>query len=428
MTFTTLHRGIIAAATCALLIPAARADEEVTYAKHISRIVADHCQECHRPAGIGPFELMTYNDVKGWSKMIKEVVSDNRMPPWFAKPNHLEFSNDFSLTPEEKQNLLSWIDGGMARGDKADMPEPRVFESGWRMGTPDKVWQQPYEITVPAEGVLDYQYVVTDPEFEEDVWLTGLECLPGNAKVVHHIIVYALPPGKNMWDLEAVFDGFDENSKQNPLSREAFENWGSLFIAGFAPGTPPKQLDEGVAKRIKAGTKFLWELHYTPTGKVEKDRSSFGVNFAKSEPEFEFMTATPANEDFVIPPHAANHFVECETIVPEDAYIHAFTPHMHYRGKSFKYTLTYPDGRKEVPLDVPNYDFNWQLTYNLKEPLFIPAGTKVLCEAYFDNSADNPRNPDPTASIEFGEQSYEEMMIGFIDFTWATPAKKETDD
>jgi len=250
MSYHAIIRPLITVAAAALLAPAATAGQSVTYAKDIAPILQEHCQECHQPKGIAPFALMDYDDARGWSRMIKEVVSEGRMPPWYAEPNHLEFANDISLTKSEKEMIISWVDAGAPRGDKADMPEPRTFESGWRMGKPDKIFTQPEEIKVPAEGVLDYQYLVSDPGFEEDVWLTAMECMPGNPKVVHHIIMYAIPPGVNYWELDEIFESFDEKQRTDPMSREAFQDWGSLFIAGYAPGMPPVVLTDGVARRI----------------------------------------------------------------------------------------------------------------------------------------------------------------------------------
>lgn len=421
-----LKQTIFVAGIAAALLAAPTAGAgDVTYAKQISRLIADHCQECHRPQGIGPFALMDYNDVKGWSKMIKEVVTQKRMPPWFAEKSHREFANDISLTDAERTMLIEWIDSGMARGNKADMPKPRVYETAWRMGQPDKIFEQPVEFSVPSDGLVDYQYWVTDPGFKEDVWLSGLECLPGNPKVVHHIIIYAIPPGKSIWDMDEVFESFDDAASAKPTTRREFQDWGSLYVAGYAPGIPPVELEKGVARRIPAGTTFLWELHYTPTGKVETDKSLFGIKFSKEKVNKEYITVTPGNSDFMIPAGAPKHRVVANTQLPEDAYIHAFTPHMHYRGASFVYNITYPDGRKETPLNVPNYDFNWQMTYHLKEPMLVPKGTKIECIAHFDNSAGNPYNPDPTANVRFGEQSDEEMMIGFMDITWVND-KEET--
>ncbi len=372
--------------------------EQVTYAKHISRLMQQSCQECHNPGGIGPFSLLNYRQTKAWSKMIREVVDTNRMPPWGAAPHVGKFSNDRSLSQEEKDMLFAWIDNGMPRGNAEDMPEEIEFHNRWRIGEPDMVFELPEEVTIEPTGVVDYKYFMTKTNFTEDKWVKAAECLPGNPKVVHHIIMFVREPGDN--------------------SQMARGEDGNGFFDAFAPGGEPMVLEPGQARKIPAGAELIWQMHYTPTGKTETDRSQFGIIFADEAPEQEVMTENAINFNFQIPAGAPNHRVESEYVFEKPATIISFAPHMHYRGKSFTYELVKPDGTREMLLDVPQYDFNWQITYDLAEPLHVEPGAKLHCVAHFDNSADNPYNPNPDRPVSWGDQTWEEMMIGFFHFAY----------
>jgi peroxiredoxin len=384
--------------------PPPRADATVTYAKQVSRIVQHRCQECHRPGQIGPMPLLTYDDVSAWAGTIQEVVSDRRMPPWHADPKHGKFVNDRSLSEQERDTLLTWIKQGCPKGDEKDMPEPREFVQGWTIGKPDKVFTMARPFTVPAKAPkkgLSYQHIVVETDFDRDVWVSAAEAKPGNYAVVHHIIVYVFSEDrKNSFDI------------------------GEGFLVGYAPGDIGVKYPAGAAKKIPKGAKLVFQMHYTPNGTEQGDQSSVGLIFAKEPPKDEVKTKAITNYVFQIPPGAGHHKVTSAATFNRDARLWSFLPHMHLRGKSFEYQLVYPDGKREVLLSVPRYDFAWQATYFPVEPKFIPAGSRIECTAYFDNSANNPNNPDPKATVRFGQQTWEEMMIGFIDFSYVENAKK----
>ena len=384
---------------------AARKNQEpVTYAKQVSRILQDNCQVCHHPGTAAPFSLLTFEDAVNWADTIKEVLVEKRMPPWHADPRYGKFSNDRRLKQELADTVIAWIDSGMKFGDKNDLPPPRTFADGWVIGKPDVVFELPAEQTVPATGVVPYQYFVTPTNFKEDVWIQAAEARPGNRAVVHHIIV----------------------SFRDPKSGERRGGIGDGFIVGTAPGDMPVILRPGMAKRIPAGAELIWQMHYTPNGKEAKDRSQVGFILyrGKEPPKWNAQTRGISNGNFVIPPGDPNHLVESEWVVPRDTLLLSFMPHMHLRGKDFEYRAEYPDGRKEILLSVPRYDFSWQASYRLAEPVRLPKGTKIHCTAHFDNSANNPANPDPKKEVTWGDQTWEEMMIGWVDYVWEQPEKE----
>ncbi|QDT04816.1 Thiol-disulfide oxidoreductase ResA [Rubripirellula lacrimiformis] len=365
---------------------------EVTYAKHIAKIFNDRCVSCHRDGEIAPFNLGQYDDVIGWEDTILEVIDDNRMPPWSADPQHGKFSNDARLTAEERDLIGRWVDNGMPRGDDADLPPAPVFADGWQMDQPEEVIaMNDQSFSVPAEGIVDYQHFVVDPKWDEDKYIVQAEARPQRRGVVHHILVYVIPPGSDHRDLRQV-------------------------LAGYAPGSPPLDLQDGVALKIAAGSKLLFEMHYTPNGTAQDDRSYVGVRFTeKSKVRKHLEGRIAVNTKFKIPPGDDNHTVTADYVSRQDEQLLSLSPHMHLRGKSFRYDVEFPDGRRDTILNVPHYDFNWQLKYVLEKPLTLPRGTKVVCTAVFDNSEENLTNPDPSQTVRWGDQSFEEMMIGFMD-------------
>ena len=374
-----------------------RVDSEVTYAKHVAPIVQNRCQACHRPGEIGPFSLTNYDDVKKRTRRIREAVLEERMPPWHADPRFGKFANDRRLPVKERDMLLAWIDNGAPLGNEQDLPPPRTFVEGWSIGRPDKVITMVEEFKVPAAGVLDYQRFTVDPGFEEDTWVQAAECRPGNRAVVHHILVYVLPPGK-----------------RNPYAADGT----ATTLSGWAPGDMPAMYSPGTARRIPAGSKLMFEVHYTPNGVEQTDRSSVGVIFAKERPDRIAETNILANLTFRIPAGAASHRGEMTFTFPKDGEVLSFMPHMHLRGSSAKYVARYPDGKSETLLYVPDYDFNWQSVYRFAEPLKVPKGTKLTWIGHWDNSADNPRNPDPTKHVGWGLQTWDEMQNGWMDVVW----------
>lgn len=379
---------------------ATKKEGTLTYSRDIAPIFHKNCQECHRPGNIGPMQLLTYDNVVDWSATIREVVSDGRMPPWHADPKHGSFLNDRSLPKADRDKLLAWIDSGMARGEDRETP-PKPASDGWRIGKPDKVLTMPVEYRVPPKaekGVLRYQYFMIPTDFDEDVWIQAIEAKPGNTKVVHHILVYVRNPGE---------------------AQRREDGIGNGLLTAFAPGDLPSIFPEGTAKKVKKGAIIALQMHYTPVATAETDRSSVGLIFSKTPPKYEAHTRAIANNRLSIPPQSANHRVTSATTLREDTLLISLFPHMHLRGKSFEYRVVYPDGKEQMLLNVPAYDFNWQTNYLLKEPLKLPAGTRIECTAHFDNSPGNKNNPDPDRTVRWGEQTWEEMMIGFIDYVRA---------
>jgi peroxiredoxin len=382
---------------------APQANSDVTYSKQISRIFQDNCVACHRPGEIGPFGLTNYEESVGWAEMIDEVVSEQRMPPWHADPKHGKFANDARLSDEEKSLIHRWVAAGAPEGDKKDLPPPKQFAEGWQIGRPDQiVYMSEKSYSVPAKGEVRYQYFVVDPGFKEDKWIKAAECRPGNRAVVHHIIV-------------GLADNFRPRKETGGLHSE--------FLTATAPGARPLLLKDGKAKLVPAGSKLVFQIHYTPNGTVTTDRSSVGFVFADpAEVKHQVGTDKAANQSFRIPAGASNHKVEAYHSFGKDMVLLSLFPHMHLRGKAFRYTAIYPDKREEVLLSVPHYDFNWQNGYELAEPKLMPAGTRIYCEAWFDNSEENIANPNPKSAVRWGDQTWEEMMIGYFD---ATPAVAE---
>jgi hypothetical protein len=379
----------------------ARHEGAITYAKDVSRIIQKHCQDCHRPGQIGPMPLLKYSDAAAWADTIREVIEENRMPPWYADPRHGKWSNDRRLSAEERKTLLAWLDGGTPRGDDRDLPPPRTFPEGWQIGTPDLVIKLPKPFTVPAEtpkGGVPYKYFTVPTNFKEDRWVQRAEARPGAPEVVHHILVFIMPPG----------EVFRPDGPGNVL-------------CGMAPGEMPMILKVGFAKKIPAGSKLLFQMHYTPNGKEHIDQSYIGLIFAKNPPKHRVLTKPVHNSWFMakwfaIPAGAENYAIEADHNFKEDVHLLAFMPHMHLRGKDFTYKAHYPGGKKETLLSVPRFNFNWQSVYWPVEPIGLPKGTKLHCLAHYDNSSKNPHNPDPTQKLYWGDQTWEEMMVGWIDY------------
>lgn len=418
---------------------------DVTYSKQIARIFQGRCVECHRSGQIAPFSLTSYEEAAGWADTIVEVVRDQRMPPWHASPEHGDFVNDAKLTSEEKELLYAWAEAGAPEGNASDLPEPRAFAEGWRIPEPDLVMEMSEDYDVPATGEVPYQYFVLDPKLTEDKWISAAECIAGNPQVVHHNIAFIVPPdiAKDMKEGHFASQGGRERfgrlardeDRRGPsgegLSGGAVKqanlpggltqrigimrSWFTNYLVAMAPGTPPMILTDGKAKRIQAGSKIVFQMHYTPVGTPQKDRSKIGLVFADaSKIKREVVTRSVLEQRFEIPPHDPNHEVRGSVRFRDDTYLLELFPHMHLRGKDFKYTAIYPDGTSEVLLDVPRYDFAWQNIYTFREPKLMPRGTVLDCVAHFDNSESNLSNPDPSATVRFGDQTWEEMMIGFF--------------
>jgi len=381
-----------------------KAEGTVSYSNHVARIIQNNCQECHRPGQIGPFSLLSYNNAVNWAENIREAVLEKRMPPWHADAQHGKFSNNRSLSKEDRETLVAWIDQGCPKGDDKDMPPPKQFAAGWGIGKPDAIVRMPEAFNVPAEAPktgVPYQYFSAETNFKEDMWVERAEAKGDAAAVVHHIVVFIVPPGQD----------FRQNDR------------GLRVLCGTAPGDMPFIAPPGTAKKVPAGSRFVFQMHYTPNGRAQKDQSCVGVVFAKNPVEHRAQTMPILNPRFMIPAGDDNYKVESEFTFKENAYILSFMPHMHLRGKDFMYEAVFPDGKKEILLSVPRYNFNWQSTYRLAEAKAVPSGTKIHCVAHFDNSVKNLNNPDPTKSVIWGDQTWEEMMIGWMDFYYDKQAE-----
>ena len=368
-----------------------------TFSKDVAPILYNRCVECHRAGEVAPMSLITYKEVRPWAKAIRDQVTARSMPVWLADPQYSHFRNDRRISQSEIDTIGNWVKAGAPEGNPTDLPALPKFETGWTLGKPDAVFDIGQDFDVPADGVVPYKYFTVPTNFTEDRWVSAVEIRPSNRAAVHHIIVFVVEPGKT------------------PVRGE-----GDALLSGYAPGEQPMKLEPGTAKLIKAGSSFRFQLHYTPNGTAYKDRSYIGLTFAKEPIKYQAMTANALQANFKIPAGDPDYEVKSTWTAKKDVELIAFMPHMHVRGKDFKYTIVFPDGREEVMLSVPKYNFNWQLEYRLAANLVLPKGTRIDCVAHFDNSSNNKFNPDPTKDVKWGDQTWEEMMIGW--FTYVVPA------
>lgn len=369
------------------------ANSSVTFCQQVSRVLNQHCVECHRPGEIGPFSLTDYDEVMGWGETILETVDSGRMPPWNANPKHGQFRNSRLMPEADKQILRDWIQAGMPYGEKADLPPPQEFLSGWQLPRPPdlvlKMRDRPFH--VPATGTIEYQYFVVDPHLEEDRWVSASQVIPGSRPTVHHCIVFVRPP-----------DGSDVR--------------GVGYLTGYVPGQRSFCLPPGHARRVPAGSKFVFQMHYTPNGIPQDDLTQIGMTFVpESEVTHESFTLLGIDQEFEIPPHAPDFPVHGNVgWFPKRAELLAIVPHMHVRGKAFE-VASRQGGTKEILLDVERYDFNWQHVYELSKPLKLEHIDKLEFTARFDNSGKNPANPDPSQTVTWGDQTWEEMAVAFFE-------------
>jgi peroxiredoxin len=368
-------------------------DSPVTYSNQVSRIFQKHCVECHRNGEIAPFPLTDYDEVVGWAETIAEVIELQRMPPWHANPEFGHFSNQRLMTSGEKQLVYEWVAAGAPEGDRSTLPSPRSFLEGWRLPhEPDLVFEMHTKpFVVAAGGTVEYQYFVVDPGFTRDTWIRAAEVVAGNREVVHHAIVFVRPPNLD-------------------------PSQGMGFLTAYVPGQTNLMLPEGQAKLIPAGSHLVFQMHYTPNGSEQQDNTKIGLILADPDLVTEqLITVMAINRDFEIPPEADNHRVsKVINRFPEGSRLLSLSPHMHLRGKSMQFRLR-EKGQESIMLDVPNYDFNWQHTYLLEEPLDLKDGMSIEVIGHFDNSDNNLVNPDSSAVVRWGDQTWEEMMIGFME-------------
>lgn len=448
----------IAAWGGAHLIPSGYANgaAEMTFNKDVAPILFKSCAECHRPGEAAPFSVLSYKDTRPWARSIREKVVDRSMPPWHADPHVGAWANDRRLSQKEIDTITAWVEQGAKEGDAKDLPPAPQFAEGWTIGKPDLVIPMPEAFTLEPSGPDEYQYFEVDPGFKHDVFIQRAEARPDNRRIVHHIIAFIKPPMPADGPEPSPEPSKEEMEKQraaaereSTLYQEGFllrtkadvpvhdqgcdlpnggtgqnrsgkeDAFGDMsWLAAYAPGTPPISLPANTAIRVPAGAKIVFQMHYSKVaGSVQKDRSSVGLIFAKQPPEKELFVRAVSNTYFRIPAGAANHRVTACWTVPEDIRVQSFGPHMHFRGKAQRIEAFYPDGRREMLLDVPNYDFAWQTFYEPKRWIALPKGTRLLVTSIFDNSAKNRFNPNPAAAVRWGEPTADEMMIAFVSYT-----------
>lgn len=410
----------------------ARPEKPPTFYQDVLPILANRCQGCHRPGEVAPMSLLTYEEARPWAKAIRESVARGSMPPWFADPSvgH-KYSNDRSLSRREIETLLAWVDAGAPKGQPAAAASKALpAATGWRLGQPDKIYEMgKYE--VPAKGIIEYTYYIIPTDFAEDRWITAAELKVGSPKVVHHINAFirepdnnrflrGYPTGKYFVAASDAFSGAAKPEDNDPAVIGGAN--GGIFgeiLAPYEPGFFPAPWGEGQAKLLKAGSDIVVQFHYTANGTPTTDQTQLGLTFARKPPKERVLTWAPANTRFVIPPGEANHRVDYEVTVMKPARLISMQPHMHLRGKSFEYRVRppagAPNGQEDTLLRVRRYNFNWQINYYLAEPLLLAPGTRLAFTAIYDNSPDNPWNPDPKSTVKWGDQSWEEMMIGFFE-------------
>ena len=386
----------------------------VTYHNRVSRILQQHCQECHRKGSVAPFALETPEEVVEHAGMIRKMVAGGLMPPWFAAPpapgQHSPWLNDRSLPESDRADLLKWLASGRPVGDEKDAPLPRKWpNSEWSIGTPDAVFQIPAPIEVKATGTMPYQQVRVTTNFSESKYVSAVEVLPTAKDVVHHVLVFADGGG-------AALDRARQFLERRENRRNGDDGESGGFFAIYVPGNNVLEYPQGFAKELPAGATLRFQIHYTPNGTTTQDQVRIGLKFSPERPRHLVHNAGISNRRFSIPPGADNHSVEARLPVPREAAILAFLPHMHVRGKAWRYEVVTPGGSSQTLLDVPRYDFNWQLLYSYAEPLRIPAGSFLRATAWYDNSAANPANPDATKLVRWGPQTTDEMMLGYVEY------------
>jgi hypothetical protein len=390
-----------------------------TFYRDVLPILQRHCQSCHRAGEIGPMPLVTYGQTRPFAGAIADSVRARRMPPWFADPAIGHFSNDPSLLPDEIETIRRWAAASAPAGNPADAPPPAALVGGWNIPAPDDVVEMPKAVAIPATGDVEYTYEIVPTGFTEAKWVSMSEIRPSSRENVHHAVVYIRPPDSNWLRHAPIGVPFTASDMTDEQDRHDTHTTKADILLVYAPGSSPDNWPAGMAKYIPAGSDLVFQMHYTTHGRATTDRTKIGLVFAKQPPAKRVLTLQLTNSDFVIPPGVDDYRVEVHGTMPNDALLLSFFPHMHLRGKRFEYNLLHPDGRVETLLRV-NYNFYWQLSYRLAQPRPIAAGTTLQAVAWFDNSKNNPHNPDPTSAVYWGDQTYDEMMVGFFDV--AVPA------
>lgn len=389
----------IAPKGCLINFPDRQNDEtEISYSRDIAPTLLENCGGCHATGGIAPWAMVNYEIVKSFAPTIRQVLREKRMPPWHADPHVGAWKNDRDITPQERQLIVRWIDAGTPRGVGPDpLAEREDIIEDWPLGPPDYIIEFP-EYEVQATGVVEYQYFTVDNKMEEDAWLRAMTVVPGDTRVLHHVLMGTV--------------NADDSNRRGAI-------W-SQFMGGYAPGTEASGVSgpENAGVLVRSGTKFRAQMHYTPIGKIVKDQTRVGLYFFDEPPETVKRSGVVLNTIFQIPPNTKDHQVRSYLTFHRNATLHSLLPHSHYRGKSSRFTLEYPDGTEELLLSVPNYDFNWQTSYEFVEPVSVPAGARLHHVTVYDNSIQNPANPDPEKTVRWGQQSWQEMLYGSFVFTW----------
>jgi len=434
--------------------PAAAQPAAPTFSKDVAPIFFENCTTCHRPGDIAPMSLLTFKDARPWARSIAAKVADGTMPPWHADPAHGSFSNERRLSEAQKSLIARWVSAGAPEGNPADLPAAPTYGDGWSIGQPDVVLSMQEDYPLPATGTVPYQYLEVPANFAEDRWIQAWEIRPGNRAAVHHIIMStrapAAPPvappastappaaaGVRPPPLFSFSGGTEIPAGQTggaalppeqiaapgPNDRPRPRGTGPS-IGGYVPGNSIRRFPDGMAMRLPAGHSLVLQMHYTPTGEASMDRTRVALKFAPGPPKTVLSTVPLINGGLHIPPRAADHQVDAEMTINREIILYSVVPHTHVRGKKWFYEAVYPDGRREVILSVPNYDFNWQHEYVFREPLRLPAGTKIQAKAWYDNSPANKSNPDPSKDVYWGDQTWEEMMYTSLTFSLApAPAR-----
>lgn len=442
---------VLGALAAALVIPAAAQAQSggpaPTFSKDVAPIFYKNCTVCHRPGEVAPMSLLSYQEARPYARAIATQVSKGTMPPWHADPSHGQFLNDRRLSPAEKETILRWVSNGAPEGNAKDLPAKPVYPNGWSIGTPDAIFALQEDYPVPARGTVDYKYFEVPTNFTEDRWIQAFEVKPGTPAVVHHVIVYARPPKRDRpmtaataaagatapgaapaqrrqppfsfaANMEEPDDVKAAAARQETPNDRPFPQQGTgSFVGGFTPGQNVRVFQPGSALRLPAGSTLVFQMHYTANGTAATDRSRIGFVFASEAPKQEAIIAALVNANFTLPANSPETRVDAEMTINQDMTLWSLLPHTHVRGRRWQIEATYPDGRKEIVLAVPNYDFNWQTDYVFKEPLQLPKGTVLKSSAWYDNSAANKSNPNPGMDVHWGEQTWEEMQFTAFTFT-----------